>query len=101
MKRILAVWSLCLIASFGSFGALLIADRSLGLPLPYSLPLAFAGITVAGALLLFAAAAVWPRRPIVVAAPRPVVMSSVPPAGARATRQAAQGVVVLFDMASV
>jgi hypothetical protein len=100
MKRILFVWTLCLLASFGSFGALLMADRSLGLPLPYSMPLSFAAMLVAGGLLQIVAASVWPRRPIVVAAPRPQPTAAAS-TSSRTSRHAPPNVVVLFDMATV
>jgi len=114
MKRLLAVWSLCMLAALASFGALLLEDRTLGLPLPYSLPLAFGATAVFGPLLLMAAAKIWPVRPIVVRAPAPAVVAPLPAAGeavrnpavgpvfARGRRpaRAAEGV-ILFDMASV
>jgi hypothetical protein len=115
MKRVLIVWILCLAASAGSFGVLLVEDRKLGLPLPYTLPLAFLGMLVAGPILQMLAAKAWPQPKIVVRpaiAPAPVTAASpepaavttprVPvavPATARA-RAAAQGV-VLFDMSRV
>ncbi len=114
MKRLMAVWSLCMLAALASFGALLLEDRTLGLPLPYSLPLAFGATAVLGPLLLMAAAKIWPVRPIVVRAPAPAAVAQLPaPAGAlrdpavaapfahvRRPVRAAEGV-ILFDMASV
>ena len=114
MKRLIAVWSLCMLAALASFGALLLEDRTLGLPLPYSLPLAFGATAVFGPLLLMAAAKIWPVRPIVVRAPAPVVVAALPGSADASRRstvaapfahirrpvRAAEGV-ILFDMASV
>ncbi len=116
MKRVLFVWVLCSMTSLGSFGVLLLEDRRLGLPLPYSLPLAFVITLTAGAMLQLLAATVWPAPKIVmrsVAEPLPAAevapaqspMRQPEPARTPATvpprpRRAAQGV-VLFDMSRV
>lgn len=42
MKRIAAIWLLSVLLSLSAFAVLLLEDRRLGVPLPYSLPLAFA-----------------------------------------------------------
>jgi len=112
MKRIIAVWSLCMLAALGSFGALLLEDRFLGLPLPYSLPIAFGATSVVGPLLLMMAAKMRPRR-VIVRSPAVAVSqltasieASAPQAiapgfgHARRPVRAAEGV-ILFDMASV
>lgn len=114
MKRVLFVWIVCSIASLGSFGVLLLEDRRLGLPLPYSLPLAFVVMLTAGSLLQLLAATAWPQ-PKIVLRPEPV---PVPPAAvaveppqrpepvrtaATATRRSGRGAegVVLFDLSRV
>jgi hypothetical protein len=113
MKRVLAVWILCLATSAASFGVLLVEDRTLGLPLPYTLPLAFAAMLIVGPLLQIGAARVWPQ-PRIVIRPAPEVTpapaaASVAPAGAATTAspaavpprpRIAQGV-VLFDLSRV
>jgi hypothetical protein len=42
MKRIAAIWFVSTLLSVCAFAVLLVEDRHLGVPLPYSLPLAFA-----------------------------------------------------------
>ena len=42
MKRIAVIWFLSTLLSLCAFAVLLVEDRHLGVPLPYSLPLAFA-----------------------------------------------------------
>ena len=111
MKRVLFVWILSLAACAGSFGVLLAEDRKLGLPLPYTIPLAFLGMLIAGPVLQMIAAKLWPEPRLVVRVHEAPSVQSVstettppsapaptpPPARARAT---AQGV-VLFDLSRV
>jgi Na+-transporting methylmalonyl-CoA/oxaloacetate decarboxylase gamma subunit len=116
MKRVLFVWVLCAMMSLGSFGVLLAEDLRLGLPLPYSMPLAFAAMLIAALILQLLAALVWSLTRVVAReavrerAPAPASLVAEPPA--LATDQAAvsppgrprppktQGV-VLFDMSRV
>ena len=66
MKRFIAVWFVCAAASIGSFSVLLAEDRHLGVPLPYSVPIAFASMQIVGAALLGIAESLRAKRPIVV-----------------------------------
>ena len=115
MKRVLFVWIVCSIASLGSFGVLLLEDRRLGLPLPYSLPLAFVVMLAVVPMLQLLAATVWPQPKIVIRPmPEPVSPAAVavdtppqrpepvrtPAAATHRPGRAAQGV-VLFDMSRV
>lgn len=65
MKRALYVWVWYSMISAGSFGVLIAEDLRLGLPLPYSVPLAFAAMLIVAALLQWLAARVAERRAIV------------------------------------
>lgn len=90
MKRFVAIWILCSAMSLGSFGLLMIEDRRLGVPAPYSVPAAFAAMLVAAPALF--ALLEWLRRR------RPIVVRAVadPPFRAAATRRRpAQGLVLL------
>jgi hypothetical protein len=117
MKRVLFVWMLCSIISLGSFGTLLAEDLGLGLPLPYSVPLAFAATSIVAAMLLLLAAAILPQRAMVgreaVRDPTPsrermtaeppaqsAESAPVPPPAPRRTPPRTQGV-VLFDLSRV
>jgi hypothetical protein len=117
MKRVIFVWMLCSIISLGSFGILLAEDLGLGLPLPYSVPLAFAATSILVALLQLLAAAISSQRTIVgreaVGNPtpaaawmmaRPSAQSAdpgpVPTRAPRRTPPRTQGV-VLFDLSRV
>ena len=91
MKRLVAIWILCSAISLGSFGVLMLEDRRLGVPAPYSVPAAFATMLVAAPALFALVEWLRLRRPIVVA---PVVAD--PPFRAAATRRrTAQGLVLL------
>jgi len=46
MRRVVAVFMFCSLLALGAFGVLLVEDRRLGVPLPYSVPLAFASMLV-------------------------------------------------------
>ncbi len=112
MKRVLFVWILSLAASAGSFGVLLAEDRKLGLPLPYTVPLAFLAMLIAGPVLQMMAAKVWPQPRIVIRAAREaaaataasaeptVAAAPVPTPPSARGRATAQGV-VLFDLSRV
>ncbi len=114
MKRVLIVWMLCSIISLGSFGILLAEDLGLGLPLPYSVPLAFAATSILVAMLQLLAAAISSPRTIVgreaIRDPAPSAEwmmakpsaqsaepAPVPPPAPRRTPPRTQGV-VLFDL---
>lgn len=99
MKRLLAVWIVCSLLSLGSLGALIYADRRLGVDLPYSLSLSlFAVVALAPAVFaLFE----WTRgrRPIVVQAAPAVEHAVAPEAAQPARRRRPRGIegVVLLD----
>jgi hypothetical protein len=82
----------CAALSFGSFAVLMIEDRRLGVPLPYSVPIAFVTMLVAAPLLLALVDVLRARVPVHVQAtvPRP---GSV--AGASPRPSNAEGVVLL------
>jgi hypothetical protein len=117
MKRVLFVWMLCSIISLGSFGTLLAEDLGLGLPLPYSVPLAFAATSILVAMLQLLTAAISSRRTIVgreavrdptrsaewmtAKSPAPSAEPApVPPPAPQRTPPRTQGV-VLFDLSRV
>ena len=90
MKRLVAIWILCSAMSLGSFGVLMLEDRRLGVPAPYSVQAAFAAVLLAAPAL--GALIEWLRRR------RPIVVRAVadPPFRAAATiRRPAQGLVLL------
>ena len=101
MKRVVIAWILCTVLSLGSFALLVLADRRLGVMLPFSLPLAFAGVSALAPGLFALFEALRARRPVVVyqAPPReiPVERNREPsplPADRR-RRRMAQGLVLL------
>jgi hypothetical protein len=47
MKRIVSIFTFCSVLALGAFAVLLVEDRRLGVPLPYSVPLAFGAMLVA------------------------------------------------------
>ena len=100
MKRCVAVVALCSAFSAASFIVLVTADRQLGLPLPYSIPLAFTTVSILAPALFAVANAVRIRRPLVVkvaaVAPR-TASGAVSNAGATGAvvRRPAEGVVLL------
>jgi hypothetical protein len=47
MKRIVFIFTFCSLLALGAFAVLLVEDRRLGVPLPYSVPLAFGAMLVA------------------------------------------------------
>jgi len=103
MKRLVSISIVCAVLSASSFGVLLLEDRRLGVPLPYSLPLCALALVVlaplASALFEWARG----RRPIVVqVAPVAVVESAAEPAASpfRGRRRRAAEGVVLLDAAS-
>jgi hypothetical protein len=117
MKRVIFVWMLCSIISLGSFAMLLAEDLGLGLPLPYSVPLAFAATSILVAMLQLLAAAISSQRTIAgreaVGNPTPaaewmmakpsaqaVEPAPLPPRAPRRTPPRTQGV-VLFDLSRV
>jgi hypothetical protein len=46
MKRIVFIFTFCSVLALGAFAVLLVEDRRLGVPLPYSAPLAFGAMLV-------------------------------------------------------
>jgi hypothetical protein len=100
MKRLVAIAGFCSLFSAAAFAVLVAADRQLGLPLPYSIPLSFATISIVAPALFAVANAVRRRRPIVIkVAPvarrrAPTGTGSVRPEPAP-VRRPAEGVVLL------
>lgn len=92
MKRLLIALTVCAALSCGSFAMLLLQDRQLGVPLPYSLPLALASMLVLGPALLMCVEKLRARRPIRIEAPPPL---RVEPAPSQQRRAPVQGVVLL------
>ena len=66
MKRLVVLWMLCTVLSAGSFAVLIVADRRLGVALPFSLPIAFAAMSALAPGLFALFEALRARRPIVV-----------------------------------
>jgi len=95
MKCLIGVWVLCSALCLGSFGVLLFEDRRLGVPVPYSVPLAFATmlLTTPGLLLIVKYAP--SRQP----APDPIVRVSRP--AETPARLVAEGLVLLDLSGSV
>lgn len=92
MKAVLAFWTFCAALTAGAFSMLLLVDRRIGLPLPYSLPIA-CGLALALATLLLAIAErLRARRPVRIAA---VQQSTPPPAAVPRRPRPAQGVILL------
>lgn len=114
MKRVLFVWVLCSLISLASFGVLLAEDLRLGVPLPYSMPLAFAAMLTVALILQLLVAAVSSLTTMVarellreraparapLGAELPVPATESAPVAARCTPPKTQGV-VLFDLARV
>ena len=96
MRRCVAITTLCALFSLSAFAVLLAGDRQLGLPLPYSIPLAFTVVSVMAPLVFAVANAVRMRRPILIK-PIPVVERRAAPGlpDARAVHRPAEGVVLL------
>jgi hypothetical protein len=97
MKRLMSISIVCAVLSASSFGVLLLEDRRLGVPLPYSLPLAALGLIVLAPLAWALVEWTRARRPIVVqAAPLPAAAAAEPAASPfRGRRRVAEGVVLL------
>jgi hypothetical protein len=102
MKRLVIAWMLCTVLSAGSFAVLVVADRRLGVALPFSLPLAFAAMSALAPGLFALFEALRARRPIVVrdtpvreVAPPKRNDSVAPVASARRSARRAQGLVLL------
>ena len=105
MKRMLVIWTLCSALALGSFGVLLIEDRLLDVPVPYSLALAFASMLVLGCALLALVEQLRARRPVVirVTQPAPAVPNrpfTGPAPDVRKRSRVAQGL-VLIDCSSL
>jgi hypothetical protein len=95
MKRFVAIVTLCALLSIGAFGALITADRQLGLPLPYSIPLSFTVVSILAPMLFAVANAVRLRRPVMIKAAPVVVRTTRRAADNPAVRRPAEGVVLL------
>jgi hypothetical protein len=103
MKWLMSVLVVFTLLSAAAFAVLIIADRLLGVPLPYSIPLSFAAVSVCAPLLVALAHALRRRRPIVVQPPvtrtaplKPGHLATI----ARSRPRQAQGV-VLLDLSSI
>jgi hypothetical protein len=67
MKRFAAIVSLSTLLCIAAFVVLVIADRQLGLPLPYSIPISFAVVSMAAPAAFAVANAIRLRRPVIIA----------------------------------
>jgi hypothetical protein len=95
MKRFVAVAALCAMFSIAAFAVLVTADRQFGLPLPYSIPVSFAIVSIVAPAVYAVANALRRWRPVAFKA-RPV---APPPASrlrdAATARRRVEGVVLL------
>lgn len=97
MKSIIGALLICLLLCLGSFAALVLADQRLGVPLPYSVPIAFGSMLVIGPALFLIGNAIRRARPIYVKV-TPIVRATVAGeqiVGARPAPRRADGVVLL------
>jgi hypothetical protein len=82
MTRLVALWMTCSLFALGSFAVLLAEDRRLDVPLPYSVPLAFASLMVIALALLVVVEKLRAERPVrvevVQPAPPPVPAEAIP-----------------------
>lgn len=92
MKRLAVIWGLCSLLMLGAFGVLIVEDRHLGVPLPYSVPVAFAGTLLAAAALFAIAQMLLARRPVGIIEP---ARAAAPAPSGRGVRFAPEGVVLL------
>lgn len=97
MTRIMMVSIVCSLLALASFGILMLEDVRLGIPLPYSLPLAFAGSAVLAPALLAFFERLRAKRTIIVHVERP---ADAEQAVRRPRRTGVEGV-VLLDHASI
>jgi hypothetical protein len=93
MRRVTAVWGVCSLLLVGSFAALIVEDRRLGVALPYSVPIAFAIALLAASVLFALGQLLLARRPI--RHVEPAVRVDEPERRRRTPRTAAEGVVLL------
>ena len=93
MKAFFVFWFVLAAVWLGAFGVLMVEDRMLGVPLPYSLFLAFAAAIVVATVVLAIAEKLRALRPVQVVA-KPV---RVQPALRAVTPRGTEGV-VLFDL---
>jgi hypothetical protein len=92
MKRVLAFCAVCSLLSMGAFFLLVLEDRRLGIALPYSVPLAFAGMLLLTPVLHVLAKRVPARvAPVTERTAAPVLFERVP----HPRRRPAQGIVLL------
>ena len=100
MKRFFAVVALCVLFSIAAFAVLVTADRQLGWPLPYSIPLSFTIVSIVAPAVYAVANAVRRWRPVVIKA----TPASPPPAprlsDTATARRRIEGV-VLLDFSNV
>ena len=94
MKRLIAVATLCTLFSVSAFAVLVSADRRLGVPLPYSIPWAFAVVSAVAPIVFAIANAVRMRRPVIVKV-TPVTPRSAEGLPDPAVPRRAEGVVLL------
>jgi hypothetical protein len=97
MKFLSVVWSLSTVLALGSFGVLLLQDRRLGVPLPYSVGIAFTAMAVLVPALFGLYERLRAKRPIRVRADAPTTAATRPASRPRT----AEGLVLLdFSTAS-
>jgi hypothetical protein len=82
MTRLVALWMTCSLFALGSFAVLLAEDRRLDVPLPYSVPLAFASLIVIALALLVVVEKLRAQRPLHIE-----VVQPAPPPPAEAVRR--------------
>jgi hypothetical protein len=97
MKRFAAIWILSSTFALCAFAVLLVEDRQLGVPLPYSLPIAFAVVLAIPVTPLLFSRKIRTRSKRLLAQQRVRAQPLPPPAPAtvRPRRRQAEGVVLL------
>lgn len=94
MKRFVAVAALCAVFSIAAFAVLVTADRQFGLPLPYSIPVSFAIVSIVAPAVYAVASAVRRWRPVAIKA-KPVLPPPAPRLTDAARARRVEGVVLL------
>ena len=95
MKRLIVIFTLCCMLSAGAFAVLLAADRQLGMPLPYSIPLSFTVATIIAPILFALANAIRLRRPVIIQAAATPASRPQHAGDTSPVRRPAEGVVLL------
>ena len=93
MKRLIAFCATCATLTSGSFVVLMVEDRRLGVPLPFSVPIAFIAMLAAGPVLLALVDILRARRPANVQTSAPRLRPVAIPPSRRPS--GAEGVVLL------